>query len=218
MLYEYLKLKYGENEPIILTDISIEGMTKNNMRQQIKYLTDTGKLIRYDTGIYFMPKKSILNFGSYISIDDVITAKYLKDQKGRCGYLSGIGFANSIGITTQVPMTYSLVSNKATTECRKTCIRGFQVTVRSPKLRVNDTNYRSLQFLDLMKDVDRIAEVSDELLLQKLLSYIEKAGISLEDLKKYMNLYPEKTYKNFMETGLIYELFTRQQGGNGRNT
>ena len=59
MLYEYLKETYGENEPIFVADIEYGSMSENNIRQQIKKLTDTGLLKRYDTGIYFIPKKSI---------------------------------------------------------------------------------------------------------------------------------------------------------------
>ena len=32
-LYQYLKENFKENEPIILTELQIEGMTGNNIRQ-----------------------------------------------------------------------------------------------------------------------------------------------------------------------------------------
>lgn len=44
MLYEYLKKNYQENEPILVADIQIQGLTKNNIRQQIMRLTNSGKL------------------------------------------------------------------------------------------------------------------------------------------------------------------------------
>ena len=52
-LYEYLLDNYKENEPIFLVDIQIDGMTRTNVRQQIKKLADTGKVKRFDNGIYF---------------------------------------------------------------------------------------------------------------------------------------------------------------------
>ena len=38
MLYEYLKEHYKNGEPIFLDDIHIEGMRRDNFRQQIKTL------------------------------------------------------------------------------------------------------------------------------------------------------------------------------------
>ena len=51
ILYKYLSNHYKENEPIFLADIQIEGMTGTNIRQQIKKLTDAGKVKRFDNGI-----------------------------------------------------------------------------------------------------------------------------------------------------------------------
>ena len=58
-LYEYLLDNYKENEPIFLADLQVDGMTRTNVRQQIKKLTDKGKVKRFDNGIYFLPKKTI---------------------------------------------------------------------------------------------------------------------------------------------------------------
>ena len=44
MLFEYLKEHYKDGEPIFLDDIHIEGMRRNNFRQQIKTLADVGKM------------------------------------------------------------------------------------------------------------------------------------------------------------------------------
>ena len=52
MLYEYLKKHYDDGEPIFLDDIHIEGMRRDNLRQQIKTLADAGKIVRYEKGIY----------------------------------------------------------------------------------------------------------------------------------------------------------------------
>ena len=45
-LYEYLLKNYNPNEPIFLADLQIEGMSRANLRQQIKKLTDAGKVKR----------------------------------------------------------------------------------------------------------------------------------------------------------------------------
>ena len=75
MLYEYLKENYGENTPIYIARLKIEGMSENTLRQQIKRLTDAGLLKRYDTGIYFIPQKSVFKSGSTLSVEQVLNDK-----------------------------------------------------------------------------------------------------------------------------------------------
>lgn len=58
-LYGYLIKNYKENEPIFLAELQIEGMSSSNLRQQLKKLADSGTLKGFDTGIYFLPKKTI---------------------------------------------------------------------------------------------------------------------------------------------------------------
>lgn len=56
-VYDYIVNKYSTNEPIFLTELDIPGMKPVSVRQQIKKLTDDGRLKRFDTGIYYIPKK-----------------------------------------------------------------------------------------------------------------------------------------------------------------
>ena len=159
-LYEYLLKNYKLNEPIFLADLQIEGMSRANLRQQIKKLTDAGKVKRFDNGVYFLPKKTIFKSGSQLSPEKVLECKYLRDKDKRCGYVSGLMFFNQMGLTTQVPMLYEVVSNKATNEYRETSLAKSRVIVRKPKVPVTESNYKVLQFLDLLKDVDVYSEIT----------------------------------------------------------
>ena len=133
-LYQYLKENYKENEPIILAELQIKDMTENNIRQQLKKLTDEGMIKRFDKGIYHLPRKSIFKSGSLPSIVKVLEYKYLRDKKQLCGYVSGQLFFNQIGLSTQVPMQYEIVSNKATTDYRETVLAQSRIIIRSPKV------------------------------------------------------------------------------------
>ncbi|WP_373213457.1 DUF6088 family protein [Ruminococcus sp. 5_1_39BFAA] len=204
MLYEYLKGTYGENVPIFVSDIEYADMSENNIRQQIKKLTDTGLLKRYDTGIYFIPKKSIFKSGTQLSMKTVIEKKYLQERNQRCGYISGVAFANQLGITTQVPMACEVVTNKATNDYRETTLAKSRVIIRRPKVPVNEQNYRILQFLDLVKDIDHYAEITGEELQKRLCVYLEANSICFSDLEKYLRYYPDKIYKNLFEARLLH--------------
>lgn len=209
MLYEYLKKEYGENTPILISDIQIPDMSETNLRQQIKKLTDSGLLKRYDTGIYFIPGKSIFKSGSQLSLNQVIEKKYLQEQQQRCGYLSGITFANQLGLTTQVPMVCEVVTNKATKDYRETRLANSRVIIRRPRIPVTEQNYRCLQFLDLMKDIDTVSEVSGDALQRRLLAYMERFALRFSDLEPYLPYYPDKIYKNLYEARLIHGLSTQ---------
>ena len=175
-LYEYLLDNYKENEPIFLADLQVDGMTRTNVRQQIKKLTDTGKVKRFDNGIYFLPKKTIFKSGSQLAPEKVLECKYLRDKDERCGYVSGLMFFNQMGLTTQVPMMYEVVSNKATNDYRETSLAKSRVIVRKPKVPVTEKNYKALQFLDMLKDVDVYSEVTGKPLQDRLYRYMDDAN------------------------------------------
>ena len=119
-VYSYIENNYQTNEPIFLSELNIPGMKAVSVRQQMKKLTESGQLKRFDTGIYYIPKKSMFRSGSSLSVDEVIRRKYLADGGNCCGYVGGILFANQLGLTTQVPGVYEVYTNKATTEYRET--------------------------------------------------------------------------------------------------
>lgn len=203
-LYEYLLDNYKENEPIFLADLQVDGMTRTNVRQQIKKLTDTGKVKRFDNGIYFLPKKTIFKSGSQLAPEKVLECKYLRDKDERCGYVSGLMFFNQMGLTTQVPMMYEVVSNKATNDYRETSLAKSRVIVRKPKVPVTEKNYKALQFLDMLKDVDVYSEVTGKPLEDRLYRYMDDANLSISEMEPYFAYYPDKLYKNLVETRVIY--------------
>lgn len=203
-LYEYLLDNYKENEPIFLADLQVDGMTRTNVRQQIKKLTDTGKVKRFDNGIYFLPKKTIFKSGSQLAPEKVLECKYLRDKDERCGYVSGLMFFNQMGLTTQVPMMYEVVSNKATNDYRETSLAKSRVIVRKPKVPVTKKNYKALQFLDMLKDVDVYSELTGKPLQDRLYRYMDDANLSISEMEPYFAYYPDKLYKNLVETRVIY--------------
>lgn len=203
-LCEYLLDNYKENEPIFLADLQVDGMTRTNVRQQIKKLTDTGKVKRFDNGIYFLPKKTIFKSGSQLAPEKVLECKYLRDKDERCGYVSGLMFFNQMGLTTQVPMMYEVVSNKATNDYRETSLAKSRVIVRKPKVPVTEKNYKALQFLDMLKDVDVYSEVTGKPLQDRLYRYMDDANLSISEMEPYFAYYPDKLYKNLVETRVIY--------------
>ena len=203
VVYDYLRQNYAENEPIFLKEICIPNMKDVSIRQQLKKLTDDGRLRRFDSGIYYFPTKSkLFRSGAPLPFDKVINKKYLMDQAELCGYISGILFANRLGLTTQVPAVYEIYTNKATTEYRETRIVNLRVILHKPRVPVNDENAKILQFLDLLREIKDISEMEGSELADCVKQYMVSKGISFESMQPYLPYYPKKTYKNIIESGL----------------
>ena len=202
-VYEYIENKYKPNEPIFLAELDIPDMKPVSVRQQMKKLTEEGRLKRFDAGIYYIPKKSMFRSGSTLSIDEVIRKKYLQDGVNCCGYVGGILFANQLGLTTQVPALYEVYTNKATTEYRETKLANLRVILRKPYCEIDTENAETLQFLDLIKEVVDISEVDGEELTKRLLGYMKKKNIGFESMKTFLPYYPDRIYKNMYEVGLL---------------
>ena len=60
MLYDYLKRAYKNSDPIFLAEI--DGYSKEYVRQEMKRLTDEGKLERLYNGVYYISYKTIPEF------------------------------------------------------------------------------------------------------------------------------------------------------------
>ena len=60
MLYDYIISNYKEGEPIFFSDIFIEGVSRSAVNQQMKSLCNKGLIKKYDKGIYYIPKKTML--------------------------------------------------------------------------------------------------------------------------------------------------------------
>ena len=161
-VYSYIENNYQPNEPIFLSALYIPGIKAVSVRQQMKKLTEFGKLKRFDTGIYYIPKKSMFRSGSTLSVNEVIKKKYLADGENCCGYIGGILFANQLGLTTQVPGAYEIYTNKATTEYRETQLANIRVILRKPYCKIDERNVATLQFLDLLKEIVESSEIEGE--------------------------------------------------------
>ncbi len=203
MLYDFLLKNYGTNKPIFVSEIMFGSMTQNNIRQQFMNYASNGKLKKYDTGIYFIPSDSIFKFGSQLSQNDVIEKKYLVSDGEICGYISGINFANAIGITTQVPAGTELVTNKASKDYRETTLASEKIIIRKPRTLIDKSNYKTLQLLDLFKDLESYSELSEDELGDKIKLYMIKSKINFLQLKPFLPLYPDKIFRNMYMIGVL---------------
>lgn len=72
----------------------------------------SGDLVRFDTGIYYLPKVSRLLKKSYLDLMKVIIRKYIQSTTEIYGYFAGVTFVNQIGLTTQMSATLEIVTSE----------------------------------------------------------------------------------------------------------
>lgn len=205
MLYDYLIKNYKANEPIFVSDIVLP-VSDANLRQMFKALCDSGKIKRFDTGIYYVPKASILKNGVPLAADEVAVAKYIV-RKGKVeGFYSGYTFANQLGISTQVPYVKEIVSNNASTRVKEVNVRNKRIILRRARTEITNENYVVLQFLELLKDLEQYYDISFEAVSERLKKYVRNENIKKVDVDKYIGSFPDKIYKNIYRTGL-YNVF-----------
>lgn len=204
MLYNYLINNYEISEPIFLSDIS--GYSPDYIRQEMKRLTDEGKINRLYNGVYYIPYKTILGTEGNISINKFIEKKYTNIDGNISGYYTGLYLANMLGITSQNPSFLEVCSNAATTKQRKINILGFNILVYKPIKEITSDNIKELQFLDLMTNIDKYSELDINEQKKKLQDYINNNNLNFELIKEYLPLYPDRIYKNLYNGGIMNEL------------
>ena len=107
-------------------------------------------VIRLAKGVYC--KKVKTAFGFYMpNKDDLFCRQLLQDKDKIIGYETGLSALNRLGLVSQMPKKICIASNLN----QKRVPEGIQVEVRKPPIAVNSENYRYLQILDTIRDLDR---------------------------------------------------------------
>ncbi len=204
MLYDYIVKNFEKDEPIFL--VELPGKSREAVRQEMKKLTDEGKVERLYNGVYYRSYQTILGTKGKVSMDKFIQKRYLEVNGEVTGYITGLQLANMYGFTTQNPSCYEVCSNEASTKQRKLDIDGRQLILYKPVADVSRENKGALQFLDFMSTVDKYSEVSGDEFVFKLRAFTDSIGVDFGQVKRYISLFPDRVYRNIYQGGLMSEL------------
>ena len=205
MLKDYLIDNYGYNEPIFLSELSMEGISDNAVRQSVKRLVASGFLERYDSGIYYIPKCGGLLGKSYLDPSVVIMRKYVENNSNKYGYITGLSFANQLGLTTQVPAVIEIVTNREATNGRMLKVGNQKVRVKKPAIPVSKGNAELLQLLDSVGQAEKYTELTIEETVDVLITYMRKKKFTKKQLSDVSSVLTGATAKKLIEWGIIYE-------------
>lgn len=205
--YEMIINEFQADEPIFVDDIKKLFPDKSRpwIDKTIKTMIDLKLMKRYDQGVYYILRKTA--FGdSILNPNKVLTKKYIKNESAVYGYTSGMTLLNSVGLTTQVPNTLTIVSNNESSRGRKIVIGNQHAYLMRPPCEITSENYVTLQFLEAMKLVD--VKSLDETENANLIKYIKNNKIVRGEIYKYCNYFPDYVSKRILGGGLI-EAFAR---------
>lgn len=202
-LFDYLLQQYGTNEPIVSAQITFKEYSRPWVMKQLKSLCEEGKLIRFEKGIYYIPTDTV--FGkSILNPRKVIEKKYINDGENIIGYYSGITFQNQLKLTTQMSNVIEIYTNNETTNVRDITVGKQKVILRKARTTINSANVAVLSFLEMMNDI--IPRSLDSEKKNRIAEYINKSGITKQDIISYMAVFPDKVMRNLIESEAIFSV------------
>lgn len=201
--YDYLLNSFGVNEPIFTNEIVYEKYSKPWISKTLAELCNEKKLIRFDKGIYYIPKTTLLGV-SKLNPRKVIEKKYIVNGNNRNGYYSGSSFLNQIGLSTQVPNTIEIFTNDEPAKVREVMVGTIKVILRKARVDINKENAEVLSFLELMNYV--APSFFDEERKEITIDYIRKYGITRKDVSRYASAFPDRAMRTLIESEVIYSV------------
>ena len=210
--YEVILDMYEYNEPIFTTDLQPVlneqlDLKPSAFRQTIKRLADNGQLEKVQDGIYFIPNPNSILKTQMVSVEKIVVKKFIK--KNDCdvfGYKSGVYFANLLGLTSQTASVPTIISNKSKSNKREVKYYNKSIILKKPKVTVNECNYKLLQVLDLFNEFERLSEEPISYASKKVKIYLSDVKIPEKEIKKAVEVYPDKVKNILYETGVFNEL------------
>ncbi len=190
LLKKYIDL-IPSNEPIFMEDIKnyFQNLIKHDINQVMKniyvYLNrmvKNGSLVLFMKGIYYKPLAGV--FGNKkLDVNKVIRKKYISDDTGVKGYLSGAFLFNKLGLTTQIPKDVLIMTNKCPNK-NDYYNKNLGVVIRRPKIKITDDNFKYLQLLDILNNKDNIPVDMDN--VRKIIyQFIREEKLEIDKIFEY---------------------------------
>lgn len=200
-----IKNQIGENTSFKIKDLInlLPNIKYSTIKVNLKRIFEEGILKKAKNGIYFLPNEKRVLKDAFINTDDVVTKNYIENDEGdRIGYYSGINFANGLGLTTQTASIQTIYSNAVSDKSRIITIQNQKFKINSPRYKVTNHNYKILQVLDLVHNLDKYNEFDIETVLEVVKKYLNSVEIKKDELTKIIKTYPLKTQVVFYEIGV----------------
>ncbi len=205
-MIERLTKKFGINQPIFTSEI-LEVMSEYSrprVFQLIKKAETEQKLIKFDTGVYYIPTET--RYGkSLISVEQVVNKKYISDNGNVFGIYGGLQLQLNFLLTYQVPNTIEVITNNETMWVRETEIANRSIVLRKSRLPITKENADAYTLLELFNNINMQRYIEDMSIQREVINFIKSKGVKMKDVYSIAGVFPAKATRNIMESGIINE-------------
>ncbi len=211
---KYIFQNYKLTQPIFLTDFYSEfpDINQITIRSIIRRLIENERIIKISNGVFARTKSTSSLSKTEVRMKSVIEQKYLSNDEGQViGYLSGINLANKLGLTTQTASVDLIISNNVSAKKREIMLKNNRYIVNSPRIAVNERNYKLMQVLDILTDFEKYSEYQLKYAAPKLLNYLKSSKINETELDDIVSAYPLVTQVKFYKMGGLNVLAQEQK-------
>ncbi len=193
-LLNYLKKNYQKGELIFQKDITF--LSSDNLRQQRKSLSDSGKILRYKRGVYLLPRND-REYGIILpSMETYLYSSYLSRRGHHFGYYDARTQLMLAGLLKKEGKSIVCYSNE--TSVRKEIDSWL---VLPSKNEITDWNYQVLAFLELLSGIELYR--TDRIQTQSFLKeQIKAKNIQRTDRAFYASYFPLQIYKTIFDYSL----------------
>ncbi len=202
-MLEHLIETFGYNNPFSINEIKYNDFSEIWIYKSIAKLCDEGKVVRFEKGIYYIPKTNQYGVMPFDPMN-IIEKKYINDGDKVIGYFTGRYLLYKLGIITTKPATIDIYTNNEAHRKRVTTVGGKRVLLHIARTPIDKFNAGVLSFLELMNGID--IEDLDEYKKKLLADYINEHHITKRKITEYIKYFPNKTCRNLIESEVIYSV------------
>ena len=205
-MIEKLKEKFGVNQPIFTSEIlnAMSEYSRPRIFQLIKKAEQEGELIKFEKGVYYIP--TITRYGkSLISLEQVIQKKYISDKDSVYGIYGGLQMQQNFRLTYQIPTTIEIITNNETMWIREIKLKNRYIILRKSRFPITKENVDAYTILELFSNIDIKKYNEDSSIRREIINFIKEKNIKCKDVYALAGVFPSKTTRNIMESGIINE-------------
>ena len=198
-LRQRLLNKYGINQPILLSEVRLPGVSSAYIRKELPQMVRRGEIERFSRGIYYFAEETPYGkLGLFPS--QVCRIKYVQKGPNIIGFYSGLNLQNQLSISTQVPFTSEVTTNKVG---RRVSIKidNQRFNLIPPRVKITNWNVATLKLLDVIEKISLGSFEKED--IEILTRFIQKNRITKAKILKIIRVYPKDTLSKLQETGLF---------------
>lgn len=186
-----IKKAFRAYEPILREELEyvLKISNEHSFNQALSYLVAFGIIRRYENGIYYLPGSE----DKEPTLADILDKKYLKDHQGiRVGdhLLYKYGFS-------QTPSDlYEIQTNQVAPSTRAKKEYDGQASVSYPKCPINKENQIYLEFLELVKMVER-QDIDFDQCIARIVQIFYDLSLDMVRLQTYSQYYKGNRHARF---------------------